>query len=68
MVLVAVRLRTLYRAENIGGVLKWGVNVSQRRSVNEVLGPLVTQFVRDFGREDATPIQLGFHCGLLDHI
>jgi len=30
-----------------------------------VLGFLVTEFVRDFGGEDATPIQLGFHRGLL---
>ena len=59
MVLVVLRLRTLYRAENIGSVLKGRVNVSQRGRVNEVLGPLITQFVRDFGREDATPVQLG---------
>ena len=56
MALTALRLRTLYRAENIGSALKGGVNVPQRQVVNEVLGSLVTEFVRDFGREDANPI------------
>src|SRR5262245_14633756 len=37
--------------------LKGGVNVCQRQLVNEVRGPLVTEFVRNFGREDATPYQ-----------
>src|SRR5262249_11542674 len=55
--LTAPRLRTLHRAEDIGSVLKRGVNVCQRQLVNEVLGPLVTEFVRNFGREGATPIQ-----------
>ena len=48
------RLRTIYRAENIGNVLKRVVNVCQREFVNEVLGPLVTEFVLQFwprGRE-----------------
>ena len=53
-----LRLRTIYRAENIGDVLKRVVNVCQREFVNEVLGPLVTEFVCNFGREDARPIQL----------
>ena len=31
----------------------------QRQLVNEVLGPLVTEFVRNFGREDPTAYQRG---------
>jgi hypothetical protein len=61
-----LRLRTIYRAENIGNVLKRVVNVCQREFVNEVLGPLVTEFVCNFGREDARPIQHAFHGDLLD--
>src|SRR5262252_6151595 len=49
----------LHPAEDIGSVLKGGVNVCQRQLVNEVLGPLVTEFVRNFGRQGATPIQRG---------
>src|SRR5215472_14385089 len=60
------RLRTIYRAENIGNVLKRVVNVCQREFVNEVLGPLVTEFVCNFGREHARTIQHAFHGGLLD--
>jgi hypothetical protein len=59
---------TLYRAENIGSVLKGGVNVCQRRLINEVLGPLVTEFIRNFGREDATPIQLGSNVSRLSRV
>ena len=59
-------LRLRYRAENIGNVLKRVVNVCQREFVNEVLGPLVTEFVCNFGREDARPIQHAFHGDLLD--
>jgi hypothetical protein len=44
--------RALHRAEDIGSALKGGVNFCQRQLVNEVLGPLVTEFVRNFGRED----------------
>ena len=47
----------LHPAEDIGSALKGGVNVCQRQLVNEVFEPLVTKFVRNFGREDATPIQ-----------
>src|SRR5262249_4045921 len=54
------RLRTIHRAENIASALKRGVNVCQRQFVNEVLGPLVTKFIRNFGGEDATPIQHAF--------
>jgi hypothetical protein len=50
--------RALHRAEDIGSALKGGVNVCQRQ-LNEVLGFLVTEFVRNFGREGATPIQRG---------
>jgi hypothetical protein len=40
-----------------GSALKGGVKLRQRRLVNEVLGLLVTEFVRNFSREDATPYQ-----------
>jgi hypothetical protein len=66
--LTVPRLRILQCAENISSALKRRVNVCQEPSVNEVLGFLVTEFVRDFGGEDTTPIQLSFHRGLLDHI
>src|SRR5262245_43896708 len=62
------RLRTIYRAENIGNVLKGGVKVCQQELVNELLGPLVTEFVRNFSREDATPYQRGSNGGLLGRI
>jgi hypothetical protein len=58
--LAVQRLLIMYRAENIGSALKGGVNICQRYLVNEVRGPLVTEFVRNFGREDATPIQHTF--------
>jgi len=50
------------------GALKGGVKVCQRRLVNELLGPLVTEFVRNFGREDATPYQRGSNGGLLSRV
>ena len=56
--------RALHRAEDIGSALKGGVNVCQRQLVNEVLGPLVTEFVRNFRREGATPIQRGSNASL----
>jgi len=59
------RLRTC-RAENMGSVLKRVVNVCQRQFVNEVLAPHVTEFVCNFGRENATPHQHAFHRNLLD--
>src|SRR5262245_7994173 len=62
--LTALRLRALHRAEDIGSALKGGVNVCQRQLVNEVLGPLVTEFVRNFRREGATPIQRGSNASL----
>jgi len=46
-------------------VLKGGVKVCQRQLVNELLGFLVTEFVRNFGREDATPYQRGSNGSLL---
>jgi hypothetical protein len=58
----------VYRAENISSALKRRMNVCQGPSVSELLGSLVTEFVRDFSGEDATPIQLGSHRGLLDDI
>ena len=63
-----LRLRTIYRAENIGNVLKRVVNVCQREFVNEVLGPLITEFVCNFGREDATPYQRSSNVSLLVRI
>jgi len=49
-------------------VLKGGVKVCQQQLVNELLGPLVAEFVRNFSREDATPYQRGSNCGLLGRI
>jgi len=66
--LTAPRLRTLHRAEDIGSVLKGGVKVCQRRLVNELLGSLVTEFVRNFGREGATPIQRGSNASLFGRV
>jgi hypothetical protein len=68
VVLAALRQRIVQRAENISSALKRRVNVCQEPPVSELLGSLVTEFVRDFGGEDATPIQLGSHRGLLDDI
>ena len=44
------------------------MNVCQRHLVNEVLGPLVTEFVPNFGREGATPIQRGSNASLLHRV
>ena len=60
--------RALHRAEDIGSALKGGVNVCQRQLVKEVLGLLVTEFVRNFGREGATPIQHGSNASLLGRV
>jgi hypothetical protein len=49
-------------------VVNRGAKVCQRQLVNEVLGPLVTQFALNLAREDATPIQRGFHGGLLNRV
>src|SRR5262249_1101798 len=65
---VAPPLRALHRAEHIGSAFKGGVNVCQRRLVNEVLGPLVTEFVPNFRREGATPIQRGSNASLLHRV
>jgi hypothetical protein len=56
----ALRPRTLHRAENVSSALKRGVNICQRQFVNEVLGTLVAEVVRNLGGEDATPIQHAF--------
>jgi len=66
--LTVPRPRTFHRAEDIGNVLKGGVNVCQQQLVNELLGPLVTESVRNFSREDATPYQRGSNGGLLGRI
>jgi len=81
MALMALRLRTLHRrnrcfldrlsaflSDDIGSSLKGGVEVCERQHVNEVLGPLVTEFARDLGREAATPIQRGFNGSLLGRV
>src|ERR1700746_1163279 len=62
------RPRTLHRAEDIGSALKGSVNVCQRQLVSEVRGPLVTEFVRNFGRKRTTPIQRGSNGSLLDRV
>ena len=66
--LTAPRLQALQRAEDIGSALKGGVNVCQRQVVNEMLGPPVTEFVRNFSREDATPYQHGTNASLLGRV
>jgi hypothetical protein len=55
-------------SEDSGSALKGGVKVGQRQLVNEVHGSLVTEFTFNLGREAATPVQRGFHRGLLDRI
>src|SRR5262249_25031517 len=55
--------RALHPAEDIGRALKGSVNVCQRQLVNEVLGPLVTEFVRNL-----TPIQRGSNASLLGRV
>src|SRR5499426_3431037 len=60
--------RALHRAEDISTALKASVNVYKRQLVNEVLGPLITEFVRNFGREDATPYQRSSNASLLVRI
>jgi len=62
---VVTRLSS-FLSEDIGSALKGGAKVCQRQLVNEVLGPLVTQFALNLVREDATPVQRGFHGGLLE--
>jgi len=49
-------------------VLKGGEQGCRRQLVNEVLGPLVTEFVRNFSREGATPYQRGSKGSLLGRI
>src|SRR5262245_27810823 len=66
--LTAPRLRALHCAEHIGSAFKGGVNACERQLVNEVLGPLVTEFVPNFGREGATPIQRGSNASLLHRV
>ena len=64
---VVTRLSS-FLSEDIGSTYKGGVKVCQRKLVNEVFGPLVTQFALNLAREDATPIQRGFHGGLLNRV
>jgi hypothetical protein len=58
----------LLLSEDSGSALKGGLKVGQRQLVNEVHGPLVTEFTLNLGREAATPVRRGFHRGLLDRI
>jgi hypothetical protein len=58
----------LLLSEDSGSALKGGLKVGQRQLVNEVHGPLVTEFTLNLGREAATPVQRGFHRGLLDRV
>jgi hypothetical protein len=55
-------------AEDIGRVLKGDANVCQRQLVNEVVGPLFTEFALNLGREAATPIQGAFNASLLGRV
>jgi hypothetical protein len=66
--LTTPRLRALHRAKDIGSALKGGVNVCQRQLVDEVLGPLGTEFIRNLGREGATPNQRGSNASLLGRV
>jgi hypothetical protein len=59
-------LSFLFKEPN--SVLKGGEQGCQRQLVNEVLGPLVTEFALNLGREGATPIQSDFNAGLLGRI
>src|SRR4029077_14577204 len=81
LLLTVPRLRTLHHgsrcvldrpsaflSEDVGSVLKGGVKVCQRQLVNEVLGPLVTEFARNLGREAATPIEGAFNASLLGRV
>jgi hypothetical protein len=57
-----------FLSEDIGSALKGGAKVCQHQLVNEVLRLLVTEFVINFGRKDATPIQRAFQSGLLNRV
>jgi hypothetical protein len=54
--------------EDVRSLLNGGAKVCQRQLVNEVLGPFVTQFALNLAHEGATPIQRGFHRGLLNRV
>jgi hypothetical protein len=62
---VCSRLTWASLSKDIGSVLKGGVKVCQRQLVTEVLGPLVTEFALNLGREVATPIQGAFNASFL---
>ena len=47
---------------------KGGAKACQRQLVNEVVGPLVTEFARNLGREGATPIRRGFDASVLGRV
>jgi len=66
--LMAPRLRTLHRAEDIGSALKGGVKVCQRQLVNEVFGLLVTECTLDSAYQGATPKQRALQGGLLGRV
>src|SRR6266540_2424505 len=56
-----------FLSEDIGGALNGGVKVCQRNLINE-LPPLVTKYVLNLVREDATPLQCGFQSSPLSRI
>jgi hypothetical protein len=57
-----------FLSEDIGSVLNEGAKVCQRQLVNEMLGPLLTEFARNLSGESATPIQRGFKPSLLGRV
>jgi hypothetical protein len=63
----AVNRRSTLLPEEISSNLKGDPKVCQRQLVNEVFGPLVTQFALNLGREAATPLQHALYSGLLGH-
>jgi hypothetical protein len=56
---------SVFLSDDIGSVLKGGVEICQRQLVNEVLGPLVTEFAGNLGRQCPTPIQRSSNASLL---
>src|ERR1700745_2703352 len=49
-----------FLSEDIRSVFKEGAKVRQRQLVNEMLGPIVTEFARILSGEGTTPTQRGF--------
>src|SRR5262249_6824987 len=57
-----------FLSEDMGSAVKGSVNLCQRPLVNEVLGSLVTKFIRNFRREDATPYQRSSNASLFGRV